>query len=402
MNSETNMSPTPHEPPSSGKTARVTIAILVLMVTAVLALIGVPWMTYRHSHVVVDDAVVKGTITKLGARLDGQVKAILVDVGQHVSQGQVLLRLEDQHLLAARQRAQAELEVATNELRSERLAIEADRRRLTLEVERAGSIRESAAATIEGAKSTAERLASDYTRTVALAKDGIAASSDLDRITGERGKAMADVKAASSMRDAAVSGFQTAQVQLESLQVREARLGIIQAQVSIAQAKIAAAEADLEAAVIRAPDNGWVVNRIVEVGGSAKVGEPMLELWTGRPWIEAWASEKLLRRMTVGSEVDISLDAYPGRRFRGRIETFGLLTDKELQNKPVPSTLNALIRKGAMVPVRIALETDNLRLQPGLSALVGIEKSPVETGPSEAVAYSRASARTASLVSRAP
>ena len=46
--------------------------------------------------------------------------------------------------------------------------------------------------------------------------------------------------------------------------------------IDAAKAQVAGAEANLEASVNRAPDDGRVLERIVEVGGSAKVGEPMI------------------------------------------------------------------------------------------------------------------------------
>jgi membrane fusion protein (multidrug efflux system) len=370
----------PHVKSTSGTAARITVVTLVLLVTAGAILITVPWLYYRHNHVVASEAIIKGTVAKLGARIDGQVKKILVVAGQHVVQGDILLQLEDQHLQAALLRAQAELDSATNELYSEKLAIDHDRRRLALEVDHAMGLRKSADATLEGAQSTAENLEKEFARITALMKAGIAASSEMDRLTGERGKSQANVKYAIGARDAVASSYQTATVQLDGLRVREARLGILSAAVAVARANVAVAEADLSATVIRAPEDGWVIDRIVEVGGSAKVGEPMLSLWIGRPWVEAWVTEKVLRRLEVGSRVDLSLEAFPGRTLSGRIESIGLLSNEELGVKPVPSSLYSVTRRSAMVPVRVAIENNNLRLQPGLTAVVGMEKQAAPAG----------------------
>ena len=56
------------------------------------------------------------------------------------------------------------------------------------------------------------------------------------------------------------------------------------------------------------------------------------------------------------------------------MESIGLETDKHLQPAIVPSTLHALIRPSAMVPIRVALEDENPPVQLGLSVLVGIRK----------------------------
>jgi membrane fusion protein, multidrug efflux system len=374
MTNEQSASPKSKDKPASKTVVRVLITTLVLAASLVAVVTAGNWVLYRGSHVVVDNAMIKGSITKLGARLDGQIKAILVEPGQRVTKGQVLVRLEDQHLQAAWQEALAQLESSTNELHTEKLAIEEEHQRLPVEVERADSMRKSVAAVLEGAKSNATRLESEYARIFSLSKDGIVSSSQLDLITAERAKAQADVKSETCQREAAQSAYETAKLQLQALRVREARLGVLQAQVSTARAKVAAAEANLDAAVLRAPEEGWVVERILEPGGSAKVGEPMLSLWIGKPWVEAWVSEKTLQRLHVGSEAEISLDAFPHQTLRGRIDAFGLLTDKNQAVNQVPSTLWSLVRKSALVAVRISIHADNLRLQPGLSAVVGIAK----------------------------
>jgi multidrug resistance efflux pump len=146
-----------------------------------------------------------------------------------------------------------------------------------------------------------------------------------------------------------------------------------------------AAKAQLDATVVRSPDDGWVIDRIVEPGGSAKVGEPLISLWLGAPWIEAWVDEKYLARIKVGNRADVVVTAFSDHKLRGRVEAIGVLADKELQGSPVPGTLHSLFSANAMIPVRISVSADHVRLQPGLSALVGIEE-PGATNLSQKVA----------------
>ena len=100
----------------------------------------------------------------------------------------------------------------------------------------------------------------------------------------------------------------------------------------------------MDASVIRAPEDGRVMERIVEVGGAARVGEPMISLWIGRPWVEAWVDERDLRKFQIGSPADISLDASAKGKLSGRVEAIGLVTDKELQPAPLPASRHGWIR----------------------------------------------------------
>jgi membrane fusion protein (multidrug efflux system) len=214
-----------------------------------------------------------------------------------------------------------------------------------------------------------------------LVKSGAAATADLNKITGDRDKSLAYVNSASAMLEAAESNHERAINELEGLQIRENHLGVLEAQITIARAKISMVESDTEAMVVTAPEDGRVLERIVNVGGSAKVGEPMISLWIGKAWVEAWADERDLHKITPGSPVDISFDASPSRKLAGHVESIGLVTDKQLAPSLVPTTLHAFMRQSAMVPIRIALDEENPPVQLGLSVLVGIRKggAPAES-----------------------
>jgi membrane fusion protein (multidrug efflux system) len=282
--------------------------------------------------------------------------------------------LDDSHLRAVLDKEQAEAERLTRDIQCEKLAIEHERRKLSVETERVNGVRRAAVAELEAQKGNWTAVEKQYNRVAALIKSGIAAQSEMDQITGERDKSAAWVKASLGTVDAAESHYQRAMTELEGLRVREVHLGVLEAQLREAEAEVAEARANLDATVLRAPDDGRVLERIVEVGGSAKVGEPMISLWIGPAWVEAWADEKHLGRLKVGSRAEIALEAFPEKKLAGRVQSIGFVTDKQLQPAPVPATLHALVRQNAMVPVRITLEEEDTRVRLGLSAVVGIRK----------------------------
>ncbi len=351
---------------------RFVVVFAAVLATVAASLTCASWLLYRAEHTVISNASVKGRVHRIGARIEGQVKSIDVQPSQRVSKGDVLIRLEDGHLQAALREAQSDLNTAIKRYEAEKLAIEHERRRLPLEVERCESVSQAAAGEVEAAASNQDKLEREFERIRSLIKAGISSASEMDRAQAERDNARALVRAAQGNLAAAESNGRVAKVQVEGLRVREAGLEVLGAEVERARQHLAAAEADLAATVIRAPADGWVVERIVESGGSAKVGEPMLALWIGTPWIEAWVDEKKLSEIWIGSPVDVTLTAFLGRKLRGRVEAIGVLADRELQAQPVPSTLHSIFPANAMVPIRIAVDSNELRLQPGLSAIVGI------------------------------
>ena len=354
---------------------RILVTMVVMLLSLAVLAVTIPWAAYRYRNVVIGEAAVKGTVTKIGARLEGRIKNIEVQTGQHVSKGQVLLTLDDGHFLAEVERARAQLQSATSDLVSEKLGIEQARRRLSLEIKRVQGNRTAAAGAVEAEKRNLERLQIQYGRIAKLITSGAAAPSEMDRAAGDRDRSIALSQGAQGTLDAAEISYEKAQNELEGVAVRESHLDVLNSQIAAARAQVAAAEADLEATVIKEPEDGWVLDRIVEVGRSAKVGEPMLSLWTGRAWVQAWADERDLRRFQVGSAVEIALDASPSHKLSGRVEAFGLESDKQLQPAAVPATLHTFVRQNAMVPVRIALDDEISSIQLGLSAVVGIRRA---------------------------
>lgn len=365
---------------SRGKEGATRLIVLgtVTVVTIAALLLGGSWLYYRTQHTVIRNASVKGRLYQLGARIDGQVQSITVEPGQRVTKGQVLVRLTDDHFQAARNQAQSELEAAQKKMAAERLAIDHERQRLALEVERCENLSEALAGEVEAAITLRNKWERETERVKLLIPAQVTSASEIDRVTTERDNARALLKSAEGNFGAAQSNCRVAQVDVEGLRVREAKLQVLVADVELARQRLAAADADLAAAILRAPEDGWVVERIVQPGGSAKVGEPMLSLWVGAPWIEAWVNEKKLDRVKIGNPVDVTLAAFPGRKLRGKVESIGILADTERQNASVPATLHSLFPNDAMIPIRISVDAEELRLQPGLTALVGIRNAAGE------------------------
>src|ERR1041385_1384774 len=141
---------------SGGFFIRLVVALVIVLATAAAVAIAVPWGRYRYDHLVLSEATVRGTVAKIGVRLEGRIKSIEVEPGQHVAKGDVLFRMESRHLEAARDRARGELLSATKDLESEKLGIAQSRRRLSIEIERANASRKKAAGEFEAARSNLE------------------------------------------------------------------------------------------------------------------------------------------------------------------------------------------------------------------------------------------------------
>lgn len=84
----------------------------IVAVGVTLAVTLLLWLHYRSGFVTSTNAAVRGHVSELGSRLNGRVAAVMVDAGDTVEAGQVLVQLEDRHLVAELEVARAQVAAA--------------------------------------------------------------------------------------------------------------------------------------------------------------------------------------------------------------------------------------------------------------------------------------------------
>ena len=341
---------------------------------AVLLPLGL-WIQYRSTHVISRDAVVRSHIADVGARVDGVVASVEVDVGDRVASGQIVARIEDSNFRAKALQASSQLERAIQKLEVERLAIENERQRLS------GSLREvsaglsAARAGVRAAESRAEEAQRQVELQKSLVAQGLVPAERLRTSENELRTARALAAASQAQASAAGAGEDLARVASQGLTVRERRIAVLQSEIAALRADVSLAEANLAGTLIRAPDDGAVVRRIVQPGGSTTVGQPIISLRIGADiWVEAWLDEDDLADVTIGSPAIVTFTSYPDREFTGVVESLGASTDLELPDSAVPQARSDRMRATPLISARIRLDEPAEGLFPGLSAVVGIRK----------------------------
>lgn len=299
---------------------------LALIAAAIIVVIGavVVWRYYavREST---DDAQVDGHITPVSARVSGTVTKLNFTDNQSVNEGDVLVQLDPRDYQVAIQRMQAELADAvagasaartnvpianissSSGLATAKAAFNASEREV-----------EAARARLREAQANFDKVAKDLERIKTLvSKDEISHQQYDAAVAAEQsGRATVDAATASvataeshvAQADAAV---RNAQAGPQQVRVTEARAGSASAAVQKAQANLAQAELNLQYTTVRAPANGVVSKRSVEVGQVVQSGQPLAALVDlSDIYITANFKETQLRTMRPGQPVDIEVDAY--------------------------------------------------------------------------------------------
>lgn len=147
----------------------------------------------------------------------------------------------------------------------------------------------------------------------------------------------------------------------------------VKANYESAAAQVAQAQLDLEHTKIRAPSDGFIAKKSVEVGQLATPGVPLIGFVDAKErWVTANFKETEISAIRLGAPVKISVDAISGKSFHGKVVSLSSATGSTFTLLPPDNASGNFTKVVQRVPVRIQLENlsdddfDTLRI--GLSA----------------------------------
>jgi len=169
-----------------------------------------------------------------------------------------------------------------------------------------------------------------------------------------------------------------AESQLHQVPVKQAEVARAEAALKQAQADLALAELQLVYTEVKAPTDGVVSKRSVEVGQVVQVGQPLLAIVPlHEVWVLANFKETQLARVRPGMKVEVQVDSYPGRTFTGVVDSISAGTGSRFSLLPPENATGNWVKVVQRVPVKILLdqrEAGNPQpLRAGMSAVVTIK-----------------------------
>lgn len=331
-------------------------AFIVAGAAIVLALAGAWWIALPPSSVTTDDAYLKADSTIVAPKVHGLVAAILVHDNQQVKAGQPLIRIDTDEYVQAVSAAQADLATAQAALDQQG----------TQEALAAANARASAAA-IRSADAQSVRAAADRKRYDALLLTGDVARRDAEQMRATAAGAAADA-------DKSRAAFAASQSQVAVVEQNRAQLA---AALARAQAALTLARQNLDHTVIRAPVDGVVGDRQVQLGEYVQPGTQLLTVVPMNTlYVVANFKETQTARMLPGQHARIAIDALPGETLEGEVESFAPGSGSEFSLLPFEPATGNFTRIVQRVATRIRIlpnQLDVARLRPGLSAEVRVD-----------------------------
>lgn len=321
------------------------ILLLVFLIGAAWAVWH--WMTFGRYHQSTDDAYVAGNLVNVTPQVAGNVKAVYADETASVKSGQLLVALDDSDA---------------------RLLFVRDEQQLAQTVRSVAGLFQSAAAAdalVEQRKMELERAKSDLARRSAVSDARAVSGEDVEHARMAAATAAATLVAAEKNRDAARAAVQGT--------TPMSHPAVLSAESALRLAWLA-----LQRTQVRAPVDGVVAKRAVQVGEHVEMDTPLMALVPSRQiWLEANFKENQLQKIRIGQPVEAVADLYGSAVvFHGRVVGLGAGTGNVFSLLPAQNATGNWIKVVQRLPVRISLQGDELDrhpLQLGLSTTVTVD-----------------------------
>lgn len=358
------------------------LAGLVGVVVIAGAAAGAYWWLHASHFVSTDNAYAAAEVAQVTPSIGGTVLEVLVKDTQAVKKGDVLVRIDPTDARLALAQAEAELARATRRVKG----YVANDGGLKAQVTAREADEQRAAAQRLAAQADMERATIDLQRREALAQSGSVSGEELTQARNAFAAAKAQLASAvaaqaqaKANREAAIGAKQVNATLIEGADAEN------NPEVLLAQARRDQAQVDLDRTTVRAPVDGVVAKRSVQIGQRVQAGAPLMAVVPVQQiYVDANFKEGQLGRVRVGQQVELQADLYGSSvKYKGSVVGFSGGSGSAFAAIPAQNATGNWIKVVQRLPVRIQLNAAELQKNPlrvGLSMQVTVD---TRTGPAD-------------------
>lgn len=316
--------------------------VLIVIVACALAYGTHQWLRSK-THIKTDDAFIESHIFSVSSRIPAIVARVAVIDNQFVHKGDLLAELDPADYQARVKTAAASLEMAKNETSGDYAKVE------------------SAKASVGLASARLDQANLDLRRGETLYAKEVIPKEQLDRLHTARTIAQMQLKEA-----------QEAEHQARAV-IGVAENGSREARVAQKQGELETARLNLSYTRIVAPSDGFITKKSAEAGNFIQPGQALMALVTlNDAWVTANYKESQLTDVRPGQRVEFTVDTYPGKTFRGSVESIMAGTGAAFSMLPPENATGNYVKVIQRIPVRIAIDRGsdpNHLLRVGMSVI---------------------------------
>jgi membrane fusion protein, multidrug efflux system len=353
----------------SKRKSNVFLIILIAMII-LGGWFGISKYTYALHHEETDDAQVEADISPVIPRVSGYVNEIRVKDNQLVHKGDTLMILDDRDYKINLDRAEAALVTAKSNVDAARATTNAAR--LGIESSKTGI--STADAQIATAQIAVTRATQDYNRYANLIQDHSITQQQYEEALAAKETAEKQLQVLEQQKKQA--SIQTSVVSSQSNATSE-QIGVAGSMVKQREVEVEDAKLNLSYTIITAAEDGKVSKVNAQQGQFLQAGQPVFSIVHNTSiWVVANFKETQYKKMKVGQEVIVHVDAFPKHDFQATLSSFSPATGAEFALLPPDNASGNFVRVVQRLPVKIEFTNkgDSLleRLKAGMNVTVDV------------------------------
>ena len=306
---------------------------IFIFLTVIAILAGVYFIYDMLGYQSTDDAYIETTTVSVSPKVAGEIVKVFVKDNQPVKAGDIVAVIDQRDYQVRLDQAKAAYE-------------------------RAILNQSNAHANLNAANSDIELAQKDVERYENLYKAGAVSKQTLD-------KARTTLDAKKAQQVMAEQSIFSANPE-DSAKVADADLNVLKAQLD-------AAKLAMEYTEVKAPIDGTVSNKRVEVGMMVQPGTPLFVIVPNDVWVVANYKETQLEKMRVGQEVNIKIDTYPKKVFKGKVDSIQRASGAKSSLFPPENAVGSFVKIVQRIPVKIVfteqIDADKYAIIPGMSVV---------------------------------
>jgi len=276
--------------------------LIFILAAAVCLFLGGRWLQYYLGHASTDDARVKGDLIKISSAVQGKIRLLPIQEGEHVKKGQLIAQLREEDYQASVDEAEGAMRAIQGELSE---------------------------AQEEEAESEVEQ----------------------NRVKLELGK-----------------------VNPSDVISKQNRVETLKGRLKEAAAVLEAARLKLAHTCVTSPIDGVIAKKVGNLGEVVKPGQPIaIVVDLANLWVEANLEETKIEQVRWGQAVDLAVDAYPGKKFKGKVVNIGAAASSEFALIPENRSAGNFTKVTQRIPVKIEVIDPVRQLRPGMMVEAAIK-----------------------------
>ncbi|WP_435954445.1 HlyD family secretion protein [Dryocola sp. BD626] len=315
--------------------------IILGIVVVVMVIVAAVWWFLTRNEETTDDAFTEGNAVTIAPKVAGYVTELHIGDNQRVKKGDLLVVIDPRDAKAQRDQAQAQVGLAEAQLHQAQAQLDLAKVQYPAQ-------RDQALAQVAKAEADLANARADYKR---------------QRGVDPRATSQQNIDTANAQLRSAEAGAANARAQLEvanqvRLQIRQQETNVEARarQVDQAKAQLETAELNLSYTEVRAPFDGFVTLRNVQLGSLVQAGTALFSVVSPDIWVTANFKESQLERMRPGNKVKLSVDAWPDMELEGHIDSIQQGSGSRFSAFPAENATGNFVKIVQRVPVKIVID----------------------------------------------